>query len=238
MPSSSPASRFTLSDAFDKAGWHTVSDDPSDDNKTWPPGTTFYHYDQLYNRGNVGYRGPTFSYASMPDQYTLAAFQRNELAPGHKPVMAEIDLVSSHIPWAPLPTMVPWNKVGNGSVFDPMPAESESATTVWRNASTVRQFYGRSIQYSLDALTSWVTELNDPNLVLVLLGDHQPHTTVSGAGANHEVPISIVARDPSVFRQIASWHWQNGLLPGPKAPLRPMDAFRNQFLGAFSTASS
>ena len=57
-------------------------------------------------------------------------------------------------------------------------------------------------------------------------------------GADHDVPISIVARDPSVFRQIASWHWQDGLLPGPGAPLEPMDAFRNQFLGAFSTASS
>jgi phosphatidylglycerophosphate synthase len=229
--------RFTLSDAFDKAGWHTVTDDPSD-NKTWLPGKYFYHYEQLYDRLDVGYRGPTFSYSSMPDQYALAAFQRNELTPGHKPVMAEIDLTSSHIPWAPLPTMVPWNKVGDGSIFDPMPAQSESAGTVWRNESTVRQFYGQSIQYSLDALTSWVAELNDPNLVLILLGDHQPHTAVSGAGANHEVPISIVARDTSVFRQIASWHWQDGLLPGPAAPLEPMDAFRNQFLGAFSTASS
>ena len=27
----------------------------------------------------------------MPDQYTFAAFQRNVLTPGHKPVMAEID---------------------------------------------------------------------------------------------------------------------------------------------------
>ena len=229
--------RFTLSDAFGKAGWHTVADDPTD-GRTWLPGTSFYHYDQLYNRFNVGYRGPTFSYAAMPDQYILAAFQRLELTPGHKPVMAEIDLVSSHVPWAPLPTMVPWNKVGNGSVFDPQPAESESVSTVWRNNSTVRQFYGRSIQYSLTALTSWVTELNDPNLVLILLGDHQPHTAISGGGANHDVPISIVTRDPSVLRQISSWHWQNGLLPGPGAPLEPMDAFRNQFLGAFSTASS
>jgi hypothetical protein len=150
--------------------------------------------------------------------------------------MAEIDLVSSHTPWAPLPTMVPWNKVGDGSIFDPMPAASQSAEAVWRNDNTVRQFFGRSIQYSLQALTSWVTELNDPNLVLILLGDHQPHTIVSGIGSNHDVPISIVARDPSVFRQIASWHWQDGLLPGPSAPLEPMDAFRNQFLRTFSTA--
>jgi hypothetical protein len=94
------------------------------------------------------------------------------------------------------------------------------------------------VQYSLQALTSWVTELDDPNLVLILLGDHQPTTIVSGAGANHEVPISIVARDPAVFSQIASWGWQDGLLPGPSAPLEPMDAFRDQFLGAFSTAAA
>jgi len=229
--------RFTLSDAFDKAGWRTVSDTP-EDQVAWPPGTQFYHFDKLYDRRNVGYRGPTFSYPSMPDQYTLAAFQRLVLAPARKPVMAEIDLVSSHYPWAPLPTMVPWNKVGNGSIFDQMPARSESALTVWRNANTVRQFFGRSIQYSLQALTSWVTELNDPNLVLILLGDEQPATPITRPGASHKVVISIVARDPSVFRQIAPWRWQDGLLPGPSAPLEPMDAFRNQFLGAFSTVPS
>ena len=109
---------------------------------------------------------------------------------------------------------------------------------VWSNTNTVRQFYGQSIQYSMTALTSWVTELNDPNLVLILLGDHQPHTAVTGPGASHDVPVSIITRAPSVLKQVASWHWQNGLLPDLGAPLEPMDAFRNQFLGAFSTASS
>jgi hypothetical protein len=101
----------------------------------------------------------------------------------------------------------------------------------------VRQFFGRSVQYSLRVLTSWVTEAHDPNLVLILLGDEQPGAPITGAGASHEVPISIIAHDPSVFRQIASWRWQDGLLPGPSAPLESMSAFRNQFLGAFSTAS-
>jgi hypothetical protein len=226
--------RFTLSDAFDKAGWHTVADDPSD-NTTWVPGTTYYHYAQTYNRLNVGYHGPTFSYSAMPDQYTLAEFQRLELTPGHKPVMAEIDTTSSHTPWAPLPTMVPWNKVGNGSVFKAQPAQSESVAQVWSNTNTVRQFYGQSIQYSMQALTSWVTELNDPNLVLILLGDHQPHSTVSGNAPNNKVPISIITRAPSVLKQMSSWHWQNGLLPAPSAPFEPMDAFRNQLLNTFSS---
>jgi hypothetical protein len=229
--------RFTLSGAFGKAGWRTVSDSPEDD-VAWPPGTQFYHFDQLYDRRNVGYHGPAFSYASMPDQYTFAQFQRLELGPGHKPVMAEIDMVSSHFPWAPLPTMVPWNKIGNGSIFDPMPAHGDTRLSTLSSASKERQAFATSIKYSLQVLTSWVTELNDPNLVLILLGDEQPAAPVTGPGASHKVVASIIARDPSVFRQIASWRWQNGLLPGPSAPLESMDAFRNQFLGAFSTAPS
>jgi hypothetical protein len=87
----------------------------------------------------------------------------------------------------------------------------------------------------MHALTSWITRLHDNNLVVVLLGDHQPATTVSGYNATHDVPISIVAHDPAVTARIASWHWQRGLLPGPTASVWPMDAFRDRFIDAFST---
>jgi phosphatidylglycerophosphate synthase len=232
------SNRFTLSDAFDKAGWRTVSDSPATDDVGWASGTQFYHWDQLYDKSNVGYEGPAFGYAPMPDQYIYSSFQRLALAPGHKPVMAEIDTVSSHSPWAPLPTMVPWNKVGKGSIFDPMPARGETALSIVENATKERQAYATSIKYALRVLTSWVTELHDPNLVLILLGDEQPDTPITSPGASHDLPISIIARDPSVFRDIASWHWQDGLVPGRHAPVELMSAFRNRFLAAFSTASS
>jgi phosphatidylglycerophosphate synthase len=237
--------RFTLSDAFDKAGWRTVADEP-EDNKPWPPGTFFYHYDQVYNQHDVGYHGPHFAYASMPDQYTLAAFQRLELAPAHHPVMAEIDLVSSHNPWTPLPRMVAWDKIGDGSVFDPMAAQGVSPGLPLLNGfipngvgdtGIVRQLYARSIQYSLQALVSWVVRVQDPNLVLILVGDEQPATVVTGSDASHNVIISIVAHDPAVLNRVASWHWQNGLVPSSTSPVWPMDAFRDHFLDAFSSAA-
>jgi hypothetical protein len=227
------SSRFTLSDAFNRAGWRTVADVPSDKGN-WPQGKSFYHYDQIYNSSNVGYKGPKFSYATMPDQYILSAFQRMELAkPHHTPVMAEIDLVSSHTPWAPLPHMVPWDQVGDGSIFNGMPATGQSPKTVWRHASHVQAAYGQSVQYSLTALISFLQTFHDPNLVLVVLGDHQPATIVSGSNPGHDVPITIIAHDPHVMDQIASWGWQDGMLPSPSAPLWPMDAFRNRFLSAF-----
>lgn len=225
--------RFTLSDAFKKAGWRTVSDVPSDD-LPWGLGKSFYHYDKRYTRLNVGYVGPRFSYSKVPDQYTLNKFGQLELGPGHRPVMAEIDLDSSHTPWAPLPHMLPWDRLGDGSIYDGMQKQGEQPAAVWRSAADVQRHYGRSIEYSLQALTSWVTRLNDPNLVMVMLGDHQPATVVSGNTPTHSVPISIIARDRSVFRHMSSWHWQDGLMPSPSAPVKKMDAFRNQFLDAFN----
>ena len=109
--------RLTLSDAFKRAGWRTVGDVPSN-NRAWPEGSSFYHYDKLYDRRNVGYHGPRFSYASMPDQYVLAALQRLELAkPDRRPVFAEVDLVSSHTPWTRIPRLIDWSDVGDGSIF-------------------------------------------------------------------------------------------------------------------------
>jgi hypothetical protein len=116
-----------------------------------------------------------------------------------------------------------------------MPGQGLSPGAAWQNSATVRRLYGQSIEYSMTALTSWIARSHDKNLVVVLLGDHQPSATVTGYDASHDVPISIVAHDPSVADRIASWHWQHGLLPSPNAPVWPMDAFRNRFLDAFSS---
>ncbi len=225
--------RSTLSVAFGRAGWRTVSDIPANE-RDWPEGSMFYHYDQRYDGTNVGYAGPKFGYATVPDQYTLAELQRRELAPAdRRPVMAEIDLVSSHTPWTPLPRMVGWNAVGDGSVFDPMPAQGPSTAQVWPDQGRVRTAYGASIQYSLTALVSFVQTYATDNTVLIVLGDHQPATIVSGSNAGHDVPISIIARDPAVLDRISGWGWQDGLRPRPDAPVWPMDAFRDRFLSAY-----
>jgi hypothetical protein len=230
--------RFTLSDAFKRAGWRTVGDVPSN-GVNWKQGTSFYHYDKIYNAHNVGYLGPRFSYASMPDQYTLAHFRRMELAkPNHTPVMAEIDLVSSHTPWAPLPRMIDWDTVGDGSVFASVPTLGPSRGAVWRDPNKVRAAYGHSIEYSLNSLISFVQTFHDNNLVLIVLGDHQPATIVSGYGASHDVPITIIAHDPAVLDRISGWGWQDGLRPRPKAPVWRMDTFRDRFLTAYGSEPS
>jgi len=227
--------RLTLSAAFRRAGWRTVDVVPA--NRTnWPVGTAFYHDEQVYDARTLRYTGPASGYATMPDQYTLAALRRLELAaPQRRPVMAEVDLVSSHVPWAPPPALVGWADVGDGSVFGPA-GGSTAAPAAWRDPAVARPAYASSIAYSLGALVSFALTYGDDHLVLLVLGDHQPSTVVTGAATSHDVPVTVIARDPAVTDRISGWHWSSGLEPTPASPVWRMDTFRDRFLTAFGPA--
>jgi hypothetical protein len=230
--------RLTLTASFKRAGWRAVGDMPAN-HRAWPEGSTYYHYDQIYDRRNLGYRGPGFGLPPMPDQYALAALQRRELAPrDRRPLFAEVDLISSHTPWTRIPRLIPWDQVGDGSIFNRIPPAASSRASLLGDSTRARKAYGQSIEYSLSTLFSFVQRYGNDNTVLVVLGDHQPSTVVSGQGASHDVPISVIAHDPKVLDQIAGWRWQDGLLPSSQAPVWPMAAFRDRFLGAFGSTPS
>jgi hypothetical protein len=223
--------RFNLTQAFNRAGWRTINFAPADD-RAWPTGSSFYHYAKLYDGPDMGYHGPTFTYAPMPDQYMFAALQRLELSKAHRqPLFAEVDTVSSHMPWSRIPQEIPWSEVGNGSIFNRIPMFSKPG--FWGHQNEVRAAYLKSLKYSLNVLLSYITHYGKKNLVLVVVGDEQPLPVVSGPNANHDVPISIIAHDPTVLERIGGWRWQPGLLPSPDGPVWRMSAFRDRFLTAY-----
>ena len=171
----------------------------------------------------------------MPDQYILSAFQRLELAkPDRAPVMAEIDLVSSHTPWAPLPHMVDWDEVGDGSVFDGMPAQGQSP-----KRRVARPRPGAGGLRAVDRVLAEHADLVRADLRATTTSCWSCSATTSrprssaATAPSHDVPITIIAHDPAVLDRIAGWGWQDGLRPGPDAPVWPMDAFRDRFLTAY-----
>lgn len=98
--------RQTLTSIFGQAGWHTLFVLPSV-RGDWPEGQRFYRYDTLLSAPDLGYRGPRLGWGGIPDQYTLAELRRSVLdETDREPVMAEVDLVTSHHPWSVPPPLV------------------------------------------------------------------------------------------------------------------------------------
>jgi len=227
------SNRLTLATAFKRAGWRTIADQPVN-KRFWPEGRDFYHYDKVYDRRNIGYRGPGFGIAPMPDQFDLESLQRQELAQRHdRPVFAEVDLISSHTPWTRIPRLIPWKQLGDGTIFNHVPVETSTAK-LFGDGARARKAYGDSIQYTMSTIVSFMRRYGNDNLVTILLGDHRA-PAVTPRGASHDVPISIIAHDPKVTAQIKSWGWQDGLHPTPQTPVWPMAAFRDRFLTAFGS---
>ena len=224
--------RLTLTRAFKNAGHRTVGVEPGIV-FAWPEGK-FYGYDQIYDSHTLGYNGPSFSWSPMPDQYVMSAFQKLEYArAGRGPLLAEITLTSSHTPWNPVPTMLDWDSIGDGSVYRAMSDGSGAPANLFQDEKKVRSEYARSVAYSIDSLLGYLTKYAGDDMVMVFLGDHQPASAVVGTDATRDVPITIVAKDPKIFDRIASWGWTDGLKPDPAAPVWRMDTFRDRFLAAF-----
>ena len=45
--------------------------------RDWPE-ASFFKLDHFYDAKHLGYKGPKFTWSPMPDQYTLAQFQKLE----------------------------------------------------------------------------------------------------------------------------------------------------------------
>ncbi|MER7978361.1 sulfatase-like hydrolase/transferase [Streptomyces sp. NPDC095817] len=226
---------LALPGAFKKTGdWDTVGVMPGVQ-KAWPE-QKFYGIDKLYDSRDLGYRGPKFSWSTMPDQYALTAFERLVHGKKHdKPLMSTIILTSSHQPWAPIPRTVPQDQVGDGSVYDAIEKAGKRPGDIITDARKSKEEYGKSIQYSVTSLIDYLVKYGDKNTVLIFLGDHQPIARVSGDHASRDVPVSIVAKDPKVLDRIADWGWTDGLRPEHNAPVWKMSAFRDRFLTAYGS---
>lgn len=216
--------RISLNRLFGDAGWQTSGLMPAIQ-LAWPEGR-WYGYDQTFDAKGLGYQGEKFGWVTMPDQYTLSAFEYNIRQPSSVPVMSEIALISSHAPWTPLPTKVlPWPMIGDGSVFDGRYRVGPTSAEVWSDRETVRRQYAASVDYMLDVISSYLARYGNDALFLIL-GDHQPAAVVNGWDANAHVPMHVVSDDAGLLERLPDEFFVEGMVPSPTQGAQPMESIR------------
>ena len=225
------SARRTLMHYAADAGFRTVVIAPAI-TLAWPE-AEYFGYGAIYPAAALGYRGKPFNWVTMPDQFTLRAFERLELERANRlPLLAEIALISSHAPWTPVPEPVPWEVIGDGTIFNAMATSGDPPETVWRDQDRVRDQFIATIDYSLATLGAFVLRHADRAPLVIILGDHEPAAFVAGS-RSFEVPIHVIG-PPGLVSRFAAWNFTEGLIPGPDLPTPGMEAFRDRFLATFS----
>ncbi len=199
----------------------------------WPEGSV-QGFGTILAAADLGYRGQPFNFVTMPDQFTLAAFDRLvPRGPEAGPLVAQIVLLSSHAPWLPVPQLIPWSDVGDGTVFDRWATTGDPPEVVWRDHDRVRDQYRQAIDYSLQVILSYAERQSGRPPLMVILGDHQPAPFVAGIDSR-DVPVHLIG-PPDLLADFGGWGWTAGLLPADSAPVWPMSEFRDRFIRALST---
>lgn len=228
------SNRPSLNHLFHEAGWRTVAVMPAI-TMDWTE-APYYGYDRIFAAKDLGYKGKPFNWVTMPDQYTLTAFERlarSTAAVPERPVMAEMALVSSHAPWTPVPRLIDWADVGDGTVFNDQAESGDPPSVVWADPERVRRQYIKTIDYSLQTLGDYVAHFGR-DAVLIILGDHQPAPIVTGSDASRSVPIHIISRDKALVDRFQAEGFSSGMTPAADLPEPPMDTMRERLVRVFA----
>ena len=203
--------RDTIVKAFARGGYRTVALMPGM-RQAWPEGA-FYGFDLIYGRDALTYEGPKFGWWSIPDQYALAkidALERHATPRG--PLFVVFPTSTSHTPFGPVaPYLDDWSRALLKDAFDP--ADVERAMAATPDLTNLAPSYVRAIAYEYDTLAGYVREHAGENLVMILIGDHQPPAAVSGANQPHDVPVHVIASRPALLERLHAHGFRPGLTP-------------------------
>ena len=204
------SARDTLVTNFSRRGYRTVALMPGM-RQAWPEGA-FYGFDVIYGRDHLDYSGPEFGWWSIPDQYALArldALERRQIA--RAPLFVVFPTSTTHAPFGPVPPYQPaWPRVLTANAFDRVDVERAMARVP--DLANLGPSYVRAMAYEYTSLAGYLREHPD-DMLLVLIGDHQPAAAVSGRNAPWHVPVHVIGRGERVLHRLVEQGFRSGLEP-------------------------
>ncbi len=222
--------RATLFDLASNAGVPTAAVMPAI-TLPWPEAAS-YGFERVFAAADLGYRGLPFNWVTMPDQYTLNVLDTEIRAAETAPLVAQVALISSHAPWVPVPDLVPWNEIGDGTIFDAMAQAGDRPDVVWRDRDRVRTQYGLAVEYAIRATFAWAARQGSEAPLMLILGDHQPAEFVAG-DRRPDVPAHLVGPS-AIIAEAESWGWIEGLTPATDGAVDGMEIMRDRLIDLVS----
>lgn len=222
--------RKLLPGYFKDAGWRTIDIMP--ELRSPDPQTGSWGFDREIYAAGLDYHGPSFGSFGIPDQFTLerAGAIRAALGPA-PPVFTQIVLVSSHMPFSPVPPyLADWSDAGTFAKLSSAAWGDIDSDPDW---SRLAPAYITSLEYDFAVLREWLTHRLRGDALVILLGDHQPPAIVGGDKQPWTVPIHVLSRDPDLVAPFLAAGYVTGMVPAQAPPHRGMESFLPSFLAAF-----
>lgn len=227
--------RDTLVKVFGRRGYRTVAVMPGL-LRGWPQGR-FYGFDDIYDHARLDYHGPTFGWWDINDQFVLAKVDALEIEPRSRPpLFMFLPTITTHAPFTPAPPYQPdWARM-----LTPQPYDTVDLHRAWSGEAdwtNLGPSYVQGMTYAYATFGGYLQLRSGRDLVMILIGDHQPPAMVSGEGANWNVPIHVIASRQDLLDDLVNRGFREGLDPQGPVVAR-MDRLLTLLLTAFGHAAA
>jgi hypothetical protein len=215
---------------FRNNGYRTVSVMPGT-RFAFPQGV-YFGYERVYYARHFNYRGRTFGWAPMPDQFVLDWVRRRESVGRDRPLFARYVLISSHASFNIQPPFIAdWDAIGDGSIYNDL--EPVQYPIYWPYLKNAGDAYLRSLDYEFAILGDYLARYVAADTLIVIMGDHQPNLQLTGEGEPWSVPVHVISRNPRLLAPFRERGYTPGLTPGQPPPHAGMETFLPDFLEDF-----
>ena len=224
--------RDTMIAPFTRHGYRSVAVMPGIQ-AVWPEGQ-FYGFDAIYGARDLHYQGPPFGWWDVTDQFCLARVDADEVAAapgGRPPVFVVFPTISTHTPFTPTPPYQPdWARALTPTPYDDR--ELQDAWSIPADWLDLGPGYVRALKYAYATFGGYLRYRADRDVVMILIGDHQPPALVSGEGAPWDVPVHVITSRQAVLDRLVQRGFTAGLAPR-RPSLAKMHALTPVLLDAF-----
>lgn len=200
-----------MTKAFARGGYRILSLMPGL-KRDWPEGS-FYGFDAIIGERALDYGGPDFGWWRIPDQYAIAKLDALELRKEPRaPIFLFFPTITSHMPFRPTPPYQPdWARILSEQPFDPKDVTASLAQRP--NWTDLSLDYAATIAYGFEYVSGFLRERPTLDVVLILLGDHQPPASVAGESARWDVPVHVIANRPALLEHLIDVGFTSGIEP-------------------------
>ncbi|WP_376696822.1 LTA synthase family protein [Wenzhouxiangella sp. EGI_FJ10305] len=195
--------------------------------EAWPEGAEL-GFDRVYAARDLGYEGPSLGWVTMPDEFTLHAFGE-QIRPRYEgAVFAQFALISSHWPWRPVIETTPDPAdIGAGRVYDRWRGKEGNPLSLLFDPAGQQVAYLDSIEYSLEVVFDWARRSLPDDAMLIVLGDHQPTSVITGRDVSAAVPIHVISADGGLLAGFRRRGFLAGMVPDRSQEAVGMERFRH-----------
>ncbi len=219
-----------LATFFSNSGYRTVSVMPGT-RFAYPDGQRF-NYEQYYYAWDFDYKGRTFGWAPMADQFVLDWVRRREFLKRGRPLFIRYVLVSSHAAFSIQPPFIPdWESIGDGSIYNKL--QPVFYPIYWPNLKNAGDAYLRSLNYDFTTLGDYLAKFVTTDALIIIMGDHQPNLQLTDADEPWSVPVHIISRNSTLLAPFRKRGYTPGLIPDQPLPHAGMETFLGNFLQDF-----